>query len=197
MTTHKVPPERITLAKATALILLAHSRGGLPFPSQIGWGSRPAETLFIEFVSGADLHAWAGFFGARVEAPIQASDRAEIIWRAYPEDYERGWHGLSYILGAVDSTAPVIDAETVALIEEAVELLDAAAETTPAPGVAVPDVFAPAAMPTGDAENRATAAELRGEHHRVTFRRVRTLAAAAVDGGRGDAEFDRLVRSTS
>jgi len=90
------------------------------------------------------------------------------------------------------SPAPLIETDAVALVADAVlpEVVDPGL-----PGPVAAAAFVPVPMPTGDADNHRTAAELRGDHHSLRYGRIRSMPVDGVDdgGGRGDAEMARMT----
>jgi len=138
-----VQVERITVKRATALIIAASERQGLPFPYGIRQNGHPSDMLCIDFESIAALNAWTGFFGIQTPKP-RFNEKLQHFFVA---EYNVAWQGWSVVLGAHDeplATEPELDAETAALIDE----------VTAEPG---------RNAPTGDVANRATAAALTAE----------------------------------
>jgi hypothetical protein len=108
---------RISVAKATALILRAHLHDGLPYPYGINQNGGDSDLLCLQFHTHAEVRAWHTFFGVTPAEPTVSNDgqRSVLI------DYGRKWNGWTVGLYAFEPLSPLPepDAETEALIAEA------------------------------------------------------------------------------
>jgi hypothetical protein len=84
-----VEPARISVAKATALILGAHLHDGLPYPYGIGQNGGDSDLLCLQFQTHAEVRAWHKFFGVNPSEPSISKDGQRSILI----DYGRDWNG--------------------------------------------------------------------------------------------------------
>jgi hypothetical protein len=138
--TQESVPVPITLAKATALILIAHHEQHLPFFTGIRWGGTEQDILSIDFASGAALRAWLGFFGAVEASPLLTTDgTAWLIDAATYISNRGGWRGVDLTLHAKELIEPAVDGELGELVDQVQAVTDAAeivAETVDVAGAA-------------------------------------------------------------